>query len=345
MKKEVITKIAKETILAIQKIDLSQLDISTYDKEYFNYLLSHIHYRFEIYTDAIIRLLPEKDASDYIIPDAEGFDYFVDFGGGEGFLSIFLKRLGLNVIYCDICPTSVNAIGVLKNEIGYGPDFMLEGSSPELLSFCKSKGLCPKYLIATDLIEHVYDLNALFVDFHVMNPGISMVFTTGSVKTNFLKCRKLRKIMLDEEKNLYIPVRRQFLQEKYPATASSEIEVLAKSTRGLIFSDMIKYVDIYLKTNTLPVIDIDRYNTCDPETGNWSERILSRKKYRKILGNHQFQVKFENGYYNVHKNHPVILFIVKTVNFFIRHFRLSGSIITPFIFLTVKKTTNKSDNK
>ena len=147
--------------------------------------------------------------------------------------------------------------------------------------------------------------------------------------------------MVVEDRDRYIPVRRQFIQENYPGMASSEIDKLAKLTRGMIFADMITFVDIYLKTNMLPVNDIDKYNTCDPETGNWSERILSKKQYRKILDNYHFQVDFENGYYNIHRNNPALSILIKMVNFFIRNFRLSGSLLAPFIFLTVRN--QKSD--
>ena len=327
MKKEIIKKAADKTILSIQKIDFAQLDISEYNKDYINRLLPHIDYYFNIYSNIIASFLPKEADS----------GYFVDFGGGHGFLSLLLKQLGMNVIYCDLNPLSAKTISLIKKEIGYGPDIILEGSSPELLSFCKTNNLIPQYLISTDLIEHVYDLNSLFSDFHELNPNISMVFTTGSVKSNLLKTIKLRRIMIKEETEIYFPQRKQFLLKNYPDIPLLDIEKLAKLTRGLIFPDITQYVNSYLKTKILPSIDIDKYNTCDPSTGNWSERILSKKQYRKIVTRNHFQVTFKNGFYNARRSSIVSSVITKISNYFIRHFGLLGSKFTPFIILTVKK--------
>lgn len=144
--------------------------------------------------------------------------------------------------------------------------------------------------------------------------------------------------MVEEDRDVYLPIRRRFLLEKYPDIDSSKIEKLAKQTRGLIFSDIILFVNTYLETKTLPVINIDKYNTCNPKTGNWTERILSKKQYRKIISSHHFQVTFENGFYDVRQNNRVLSMIAKFVNFFIQYSGMLGSKITPFIFLTIKPT-------
>lgn len=335
MKIEIIKKIAKETILSILKINFSQLDISEYNKEYIDRLLPDIDYYFNIYIAAVTHILPNEITSS---------DYFIDFGGGHGFLSLFLKRLGMNVIYCDLNPLSVKTITLIKQEIGYGPDIILDGSSPELLSFCTTNDLLPKYLISTDLLEHVYDLNALFADFHALNPNMLMVFTTGSVQSNALKSRKLRKHMLEGEANTYLPTRKQFISEKYPGIDSSEIEKLARLSRGLIFPDIIQFVDTYLKDNILSVVNIDKYNTCDPRTGNWLERILSKKQYQKIINNNHFEVTFECGFYNECRNNRIPSVAAKIANFFIRRFGLLGSKFTPFIILIIK-SPNASQTK
>ncbi|MCL2073269.1 MAG: hypothetical protein FWH18_05075 [Marinilabiliaceae bacterium] len=190
-------------------------------------------------------------------------------------------------------------------------------------------------MIATDLIEHVYDLNKLFSDFNKLNPNLSMVFTTGSVKSNFLKTRKLQKIMIEEETESYLPARKKFILEKFPNLGTEEVDKLAKQTRGLIYPDIKQFVEIYLKTNNMPVLEIDKYNTCDPKTGNWTERILSKKHYRKIFNNNGFQVTFDNGFYNTNRNNVISTGIAKFANFIMRHFKIIGSTFNPLMILIV----------
>jgi len=327
MKTNILSKISQETIQSIKKIDFSKLDISDYNKNYITNLLPHINYYFKIYSDVINRLLEDENL----------FDYVVDFGGGHGFLSLFLKQLGMNVIYCDHNPLSVKTITTIKKEIGFGPDIIIEGSSSELLSFCKTHTITPKYLIATDLIEHVYDLNSLFADFQKLNPNLSMIFTTGSVKSNILKSIRLRKYMKKEETEVYFPARKLFLSEKYPELTFSEIKKLSSDTRGLIFPDIEQYISNYLKKNILPTIDVDKYNTCNPKTGNWTERILSKKQYRKIINAHDFQVSFGIGFYNDERSNYLISLIAKIVNFLMLHFYFVGLFFCPFLILKVNK--------
>ena len=142
--------------------------------------------------------------------------------------------------------------------------------------------------------------------------------------------------MLKEEAEEYLPVRTQFIKEKYPQLNDHKIEKLAILTRGLIFPDIKKNVDFYIDTNILPNVEVDKYNTCDPRTGNWTERILSKKQYRKIIKNH-FKINFANGFYNYERNNPFLSCTAKIVNSFMRHFNIFGSLFAPFMILTVKK--------
>jgi len=284
---EEMKKLAEKCIAKIQEIDINRLDISDYNRKYVQRIIPYINYYFKIYIQAISSFSvfrPEKNL-------------IVDFGGGHGFLSLFLKSLGYSVIYCDINPLSVKTVFHLKEKIGFGPDYIVTGSALELKQFCLDNQLKPDYLIATDLIEHVYDLQDFFRQLQQINPDFEMVFTTGSNPENPYKCRKLRKFMIQEEKN-YFAKRKAFILLKAPHLTDNERFTLAQLTRGKTEQDILQILDLYKNTGKFPPPPDDAFNTCDPETGNWSERILPHKSYQQLAFEAGFQASFAPGFYN-----------------------------------------------
>ncbi len=325
MDKTEVRQKAQECIQMIQNIDFETLGINQYNLEYIQKILPDLEYYFRIYTDSILILLKKEKIQ----------PWFVDFGGGPGFLSLLLKMLGFKVIYCDNNPLSAQTITKLKSSLEIGPDHIIEGSSDELLAYCTSNKIKPNYLIATDLIEHIYDLNIFFSNLYQINPGFKMVFTTYANPSNPKKVRKLRKLMIDIEKNIFLRMREDFIRENYQNMTEREIFDIAKSTRGLTYKDISGIVDNYLETSQLTSIAIDNYNTCDPQTGSWMERILPLKEYRKILNENGFRVEFRKGFYNKYNRNPFKAFIIRGTNRIIKFSGFAGRILAPFLIIKV----------
>lgn len=105
----------------------------------------------------------------------------IDYGGGSGFLSMLAKQAGIGrVIYIDLNPDSVDTIRILKELVNTGPDIILHGDSDTLADWCSANKVKPQLLIATDLIEHVYDLSAFFANLIAIDNKTQMLFTTAS---------------------------------------------------------------------------------------------------------------------------------------------------------------------
>ncbi len=325
MDKTEVRQKAQECIRQIRSIDFEHLGINEYSREYIREVLPNLEYFFRIYTDTILVLLKKE------IPQG----YFVDFGGGHGFLSLFLKKLGFKVIYCDSDPLSIQTITTLKEHLGSGPELIVEGSSEELLAYCTVNKLRPAYLIATDLIEHVFDLNVLFADLYQINPGFKMAFTTQSNPSNPYRVMRLRKLMVEVEKILFLPMRSDYIRENYPGLLEEEIGNLATGSRGLTYKGISEAVDNYLETGKMPEPDVDKYNTCDPNSGNWIERILPLKTYRKILNNNGFKVEFKRGKYNENNRTTTSLTLIRAVNKLLRHTGFAGSILAPYLIIKI----------
>jgi len=316
---------ADKCIESIRKIDFSTLGISEYNCQYIERLMPNLDYYFQIYAQSIKLLLKNKKPEGYI----------VDFGGGHGFLSLYLQQLGFQVIYCDSNPLSVNTIQRIGLILGQGPDIVIEGSSAELLAYCHQHNVVVDYLIATDLIEHVYDLNSFFADLQGVNPALQMIFTTRANPCNPLKLNKLRKMMTDVEANFFFPMREEYIGKNYANLKSDVIMELARRTRGRTYIDVNKAVDDYINTGNFPN-EIERFNTCDPQSGNWVERILSLNEYRKVVEDNGFRVEFLKGFYNTNRRNPLLSFAVKFINCLIRYSGALGRVGAPYIILRVK---------
>ena len=299
--------IQEKCIKQIKEIDYDHLGISDYNRAYINKLLPSIEYNFGMYNHSISSLSTlTKDS------------LVVDFGGGHGFLSLFLKALGYKVIYCDYNPLSAKTVSLIKEHLGFGPDYIVTGSTSELKTFCEEHQLTPTHLVATDLIEHVYDLSVFFHDLQKINSSFEMVFTTGSNPANAYKCKQLRKYMQEDEKE-FVKQRKTYIHDNYTHLSNNEIEKLAKHTRGKIYSDIKKEVNQYLKTGNCPVLLEDPYNTCDPATGSWTERILSFETYKQLADKYGFKIEFASGFYNEKRNNALLSFLFRTMNLFTCH--------------------------
>ncbi|MBQ4161889.1 MAG: SAM-dependent methyltransferase [Parabacteroides sp.] len=315
----------------LENIDYNKLPISDYNKRYIRNLKSALPYYMLIYETCI-----QKGLQAIHVPLTEII--FVDYGGGSGFLSILAKQIGFGqVIYIDLNPNSVETIRILKEEIGIGPDIILHGDSDKLKTWCKEHNCKPQLLIATDLIEHVYQLESFFADLIAINSQIQMLFTTASTPFNPYVKRRLHRIMKEEETGFssnpnYYTLRLQYIQQNFTYFSKQEAEEIALKTRGLIFSDIHKAIT----QNQYPSLN-DPFNTCDPRNGNWTERILPIETYCSIVRPHGFFVQIEKGFYNTQRKNKFFSFIVKCLNRFIKISGKRGFIFAPFIILTFRK--------
>ena len=313
----------------LKNIDYHSLPISDYSRNYILRMLPNIDYYLEIYQRSIDLMLQRigKKAEDTIM---------VDYGGGHGFLSLTAKKMGIGkVIYIDLNPQAVEAVRAVAAQVGLSPDIILQGDSKELGQWCMENGVVPDAVLGMDVIEHIYKLEHFFHHLYATNPNLFMLFTTGSTPFNPWVKKRLRRIMMQDElghggKPGYFQLRKQFILRNYPDLSDVDADVWATNTRGLTYPDILIAVDTHL-----PNIRVDNYNTCDPATGNWTERILSIKRYQRIADRYHATVEVELGYYNRHRKGLKGL-VARIVNLFIR--KTDCRKLAPFItLLFIKK--------
>ena len=270
----------------IDTINYNNLPISDYSRRYILRMLPVMQYYESIYDKCLDMVLAglEKPLGDVVM---------VDYGGGHGFLSFQAKRRGIGqVIYVDFNPKAVQTVNAISDELGYGPDVVLCGDSKVLKDWCKKEQEMPDVVMGMDVIEHIYCLDDFFAELHAINPMLRMLFTTGSNPYNKRVCRRLRKVMKKDEE-LFRGIRQDFITKQFPTLTEKQVDYWAVNTRGLNFDDIYRAVD-----SEVPNLLNDRYNTCDPSTGSWTERILEIEAYQDLLNPYMWQLHVEKGFYN-----------------------------------------------
>ncbi len=314
----------EKTCNALKNIDLDKLPVSAGAVCSIKSKIATIDYYADIYADCLERFANPQHS------------VLVDYGGGLAFLSYFAKAMGFaKVIYVDHNAESVRVAEQLKELLRDGPDEVLCGGSDVLRQWCLQNGVKPDYLAAVDVIEHIYDLTPFFTDLKMINPTMQMVFTTASNPDNLLKVRKLRKVMLsdevgDEQHPGFCQKRYDFIRQRFPQLSVPELQYWAKNTRGLIYSDIESAVELRRENE-----EVDQYNTCDPETGSWTERVLPFSDYRKILSMSDFRITVSNGFYNMHAK-GVKGKVSACLNFLLRNGGVAARFFAPFVTIDVK---------
>jgi hypothetical protein len=145
--------------------------------------------------------------------------------------------------------------------------------------------------------------------------------------------------MAREEKT-YFSQRKDFILKNQTQLDETEIDKLAYLSRGKTYPDIRSLLSAYAETRKFPQPLRDKYNTCDPETGNWSERIEPIAEYRRLATESGFQASFAAGFYNEKRNRKIDSCFFHTLNFLIRHTGHAGFFAAPYILI---KLTGKDD--
>ena len=325
--------------------DFDKLPISDYNIQYIAKLKSASSYYIKIYNHA--RIVGEK-----IKPLKKEELIVVDYGGGCGFFSIFLKMFGIHkVIYIDRNPNSVKTVEELSKTYGIGPDAIICGDSPELVSWCRTNKVKPHLIIGLDVIEHIYNLRHFFADISSLNQNLGLVFTTGSNPMNFWKCRKLRKEMDAYEKGNactpnYYTKRLEFIKQIHPEMEESEAHKYASLTRGMNYADIRYFIQSHNWEGTGAATLTgykDKHNTCDPENGNYMERILPLKEYCYHMSDEEDGIlRIHCGLYNTSTKNKLKKWLAKIANYIIFNTGTWGVRISPFLIIaSVRNRTEK----
>lgn len=290
----------------LDKINTSSLIVDNYPAQYLQYLLDNRLYFLHLYAQVLEKIIRKCGKQKEAIS-------LLDYGSGNGLLGMFARHCGFKTVTgIDVNPAFVHAAQALNRQLSIPVDNLLTGDMPDAVHFFTSHAL-PDAVAATDVIEHIYHLPAFLSGLKSINSRIVVACTTASVTSNPFKSHRLKKLQRQDEyiaserahtvpDNPYaglsfLEARKRIIQSHYTLQAMA-LQQLALATRGMRQEDILQAAAHFIKTNQLPTPPAHPTNTCDPYTGNWTERLLTVKEYRHLFEEAGFGLQVYNGFYN-----------------------------------------------
>jgi hypothetical protein len=340
------SRIEQATNRVIQKInslDLSALGISDYNHRY---LKEHIkeEQKTKWYMSHIFMLAFENGAS-------TSQTTLIDYGGGSGFLTCVALELGFEkVIYNDIYDVSCNDMTILAKTLNYNLSQVICGDIAELFDHLRIKKIHPDFLIAHDVIEHIYDVKSWFKEINHY-PNLTVICTSHANKYNPLINHKLSRIHKRmeftnrnrewgtkdrDQTESFLTIREKIIKDFNPAFEPMEVKSLAMKTRGLIKEEIERELADYSLNKRINYLPNHPSNTCDPYTGNWSEQLLDLSDLKKFLTGLGMNPVIKPGFYIDSKGSFLVRKMKLMANYLIYFLGFKGLYLSPYYIITVK---------
>lgn len=100
----------------------------------------------------------------------------------------------------------------------------------------------------------------------------------------------------------FLNERKKKITRHFPQLTEDEVSSLAALTRGLKESDIIKEVTYFIEHSEMKYEIAHPTNTCDPYTGNWTEKIIDTKSLCDFINSLGFTCRVSNSFYEYSEN-------------------------------------------
>jgi 2-polyprenyl-3-methyl-5-hydroxy-6-metoxy-1,4-benzoquinol methylase len=332
----------------LKKIDLTSLKISEYNKRYLgDKIKSDESIKFEITKYLYLLCWCIKDLKKNIEDST-----FVDFGGGHGLYSLLAKSCGFkNVIYIDIYNQSYLDSQIIGENVGFKSDHYINGDIKDLRIYLEKKNINIDVISSYDVLEHIYDIKKFFYELSLIKNNIILFFASAANDKNPLINYRLQKLHKNFEKNdreiikgrkptdttqSLLTLRTKIIKNTGIELSNSEVDFLAKNTRGLLKDKIEQQAIYYSRNKELLYVNPYKTNTCDPLTGNWFENLINQEQLKTILFNLNYRNStITNGYYDrLSINESKFKLLIKYfLNISISLLNKNGIFISPFYCL------------
>ncbi|MBW7891690.1 MAG: hypothetical protein H3C48_11855 [Chitinophagaceae bacterium] len=313
----------------LSDLNPEDLGLENYQASYLANLLTHKKYFISIYATVLNELLTYS-------PKEKEHIFLVDYGAGNGLLGLFAKYCGFGkVVQVDTSSACCFSQRILSERLGLPVDENIHGDYQSLNKLSVNP---PDALVATDVIEHIYDLDDFFASLQKINGELVVIFTTASNDRNWWKKRKLMKVQKKDEWEgddfcePFRMIRSKIIKDEIPQITHSELNLLIDHTRGLRKVDIESACRMYKENGIVPPLLLHPTNTCDPISGSWTERFLSFDEYRLLFNKYGFSLTIKSGFYNGFRK-GIKGKVAGILNALIHRMKTKGSVLSPFIIL------------
>lgn len=238
----------------------------------------------------------------------------IDCGGGQGLLSLLAVRLGFEqVIYSDLGVQMTREAQAIGARMGMPATRYMAGDLSAVARALKDERFSNFIVVSSNVIEHVYDLNDLWdaCTGLAAERNFTAVWCSDANSANPFISKKRRRTHLyvdhcdrtasnrDSELDStfsFSSLRRRIIEPLLPDSSRHELDRLTAATRGLHKADIQTAVHQFLQNGHMAEPEHPT-NTCNPETGNWCERLIDLNAIRSQLQDRSWQVHLEPGFY------------------------------------------------
>ena len=265
-------------------------DFSAYFVRYLRGLLPAVDLMIERYAGILAGALsahPDPDACT-----------FVDFGGGNGLLSLLARAAGVGrVVYGDIDENTCRDAHALGRLLALEADAYLSGDVAALRAELEGGPPGPVAVGSYDVIEHVYDLAAGLAELaRIPASRLSLMHASSANAANpfvRLKLERHHRRVEHQERTpqwgdkgrdsnrAYADLRRDMIRSALPGLEGARLEQAVDATRGSAGGDVAAVARRFVESGQRPAPDRFASNTCDPRTGNWAERLMDHDDLRR----------------------------------------------------------------
>jgi hypothetical protein len=321
-------------------INVDATQMQPYCKRYLQHIIENALYYCNIYNQILHTVIQNTSINKKEI-------CLVDYGAGNGIMGMYAKYMGFKKVFIvDVNDSFVLAAKELSEIVDVEIDGYITGdwvTQPELFH-----NVYPNAIVSFDVIEHIYNLNIFFRNLHRVNASIVSVFGTGVNAHNPIKNNYFKKLQIKDELKggeptdfiLYgstatppfIKIRETIIATYAPNLPAEKVTLLSKYTRGMHQKDIENAVKNFIENHQIPTLITHPTNTCDPLTGSFTERLLTKSEYATIYNNAGFSVQFINGFYNQY-NPSIKSKLMVIANWLVK---IIGIKIAPYILLVGK---------